>query len=210
MSSIFDLFKRIEKKREEDVIRITHIIAGLGNPGPGYARTRHNCGFIALDRIASETGIKIDRARFDALTGDGRIEDKRVLLIKPLTFMNLSGKAIAQAADFYKIPPESVIVIHDDAALNLGAMRTRITGSDGGHNGIRSVIEELGTQEFPRIKIGIGEKPDPDYDIKDWVLGKFTDFELEKINERAADCRGAVKYLLAGEVEKAMGAYNRK
>lgn len=211
MSSIFDLFKRIEKDREAKEIKpITHIVAGLGNPGREYADTRHNCGFIALDKISEQTGIRVDRAKFDALTGDGEIGGVRVLLMKPQTFMNESGVAIKKAADYYSIPPENVIVIFDDASLPVGNMRIRTKGSSGGHNGIKSVIDHLGCDLFPRVKIGIGEKPHPDYDIKDWVLGKFEPSDRKKIDSAAENCLGAVELMLKGEYDAAMGKYNTK
>ena len=171
MSNIFDLFKQIEKKDTPAAGNLTHLVVGLGNPGDKYTFTRHNTGFMALDFIAEKCGVRVDRARFKSLCADARIGEHRVLLMKPQTFMNLSGEAVREAADFYKIPPENILVLFDDINFDVGVMRIRRNGSDGGHNGIKSIIYQLNSDAFPRVKIGVGKKPSPDYDLADYVLG---------------------------------------
>lgn len=149
------------------------LIVGLGNPGEQYARTRHNVGFRALDVLAGQLGVKIDRARFRGLTAQTVWEGNRLLLLKPQTFMNASGLSVMDAAAYYKLPPERVIVIFDDISLVPGRLRVRPDGSAGGHNGIKSIIGCLNSQAFPRVKVGVGQKPHPDYDLADWVLSSF-------------------------------------
>ena len=150
-----------------------YIIAGLGNPGSKYEMTRHNAGFLAIDLFAIEKEINIKRLKFHSLVGEVKIGEKKCLLMKPQTFMNNSGEAIAEAAKFYKIPPEKIIIISDDVSLDVGTIRIRRKGSAGGHNGLKSIISLLGSEDFPRIKIGVGKKPAPEYDLVDWVLGRF-------------------------------------
>jgi PTH1 family peptidyl-tRNA hydrolase len=206
MANIFDLFKKIEKK--EDQAPITHLVVGLGNPGPEYAFTRHNAGFLAIDYICLKHGGECQRAKFNALVGEWKIGGKRVLLMKPQTFMNLSGQAIAQACAFYKIPPENVIVISDDISLEIGRMRVRKNGSAGGHNGLKSVIECLKSQDFPRIKLGVGQKPSPEYPLTDWVLGKIPKESESTFNKVLQNVPGALELMLNGNTEKAMCDYN--
>jgi PTH1 family peptidyl-tRNA hydrolase len=206
MANIFDLFKKIEKK--EDQAPITHLVVGLGNPGPEYAFTRHNAGFLAIDYICLKHGGECQRAKFNALVGEWKIGGKRVLLMKPQTFMNLSGQAIAQACAFYKIPPENVIVISDDISLEIGRMRIRKNGSAGGHNGLKSVIECLKSQDFPRIKLGVGQKPSPEYPLTDWVLGKIPKESESTFNKVLQNVPGALELMLNGNTEKAMCDYN--
>lgn len=165
------------------------LIAGLGNPGREYDGTRHNAGFRVLDRLCAQLGVRLDRLKFSALTCLTRAEGRKVLLLQPQTFMNLSGQAVRQAADFYKVPPERVIVVFDDIDLPVGRIRVRAAGSAGGHNGIKSVIGCLGAQNFLRVKVGVGAKPDPDCDLADWVLSRFSAQEkklLDPAEERAA------------------------
>ena len=185
MANIFDLFKKIEKESATPAGPVTHLLVGLGNPGAQYTTTRHNAGFLALDAIAEELGVRVERARFKALTGEATLAGKRVLLLKPQTFMNLSGQAVREAAAFYHIDPAQIIVIYDDIHLPIGRLRVRGKGSDGGHNGIKSLIAELGSDAFPRIRVGVGERPDPAYDLADWVLSSFTPAEREAL---AANC----------------------
>ena len=180
--SIFDLFKEIESQK--DTGNISYIIVGLGNPGDKYKDTRHNAGFIAIDHIAEKCGVKIDRAKFHALVGECRIGSARVLLIKPETYMNNSGVAVAEAASFYKIAPERVLVLHDEISFDAGIFRIRRKGSAGGHNGLKSIIASLGSEDFPRIKIGVGKKPNPEYDLADWVLGKMSRDEKDRIAQQ--------------------------
>lgn len=206
MSSIFDLFKKIEKK--EDTTPITHIVVGLGNPGGEYADTRHNVGFMAIDYIAERCGVKIDRAKFHALVGECRLGGSRVLLMKPQTFMNSSGTAVGEAAAFYKIPAENIIVLHDEISFEPGLFRIRRKGSAGGHNGLKSIISHIG-EDFPRVKIGVGKKPNPEYDLVDWVLGKIPKSDREAIAERYADILSSVTLMIEGKTDEAMNRYSK-
>jgi PTH1 family peptidyl-tRNA hydrolase len=208
MSNIFDLFKKIEKTKNEPA-PITHIIVGLGNPGAKYENTRHNAGFIAIDAIAKAHGIAINRQKFHALVGEGTIGGARVLLMKPETFMNSSGVAIREAALFSKITAENIIVLHDEISFDPGIIRIRRKGSAGGHNGLKSIIAEVGSQDFPRIKIGVGQKPHPDYDLVDWVLGRFTSDDRARIAERIPDITEAVELIIAGKIDEAMNRYSK-
>lgn len=199
-------------KKKASPARVTgkpeFIIAGLGNPGREYEYSRHNTGFLALDVICNKYGAKTDRLKYNALTGLADINGHVCLLMRPQTYMNNSGMSIADAALFYKIPPEKVIVIYDDISLVTGFLRIRKKGSAGGHNGIKSIIANLGSDEFPRLKIGVGAKQDPDEDLKDHVLGKFSKAELElirKTSERAAE---AVALIVDGKPDEAMNKYN--
>lgn len=206
MSNIFDLFRKIEKPA---VGPITHLIVGLGNPGAEYAHTRHNVGFITLDRIAERHGARIDRARFSGLCGEASFGDVRALLLKPETFMNLSGEAVGQALSFYKLPPERLIVLCDDVSFDVGRVRIRTRGSHGGHNGLRSIVSVLGSEDFVRIRIGVGKKPRPDYDLADWVLGKFPPADEKALTEQADRLDDAVSLLLAGKSDEAMNRYSK-
>ena len=149
------------------------LLVGLGNPGTQYENTRHNVGFLVADELAERQNAPIQRLKFKALTNLLTISGEKVLVMKPVTYMNLSGEAVRQAVDFYKIPPERVLVVSDDTALAVGRLRIRKGGSAGGHNGLKNIIQHLGTDQFPRVRVGVGEKPHPDYDMADWVLGKF-------------------------------------
>ena len=206
MSNIFDLFKKIETP---SVGPITHIVVGLGNPGKEYEGTRHNAGFVILDAIAAKHGARIDRARFRALTGEAQIGEKRVLLLKPQTFMNLSGEAVQEALAFYKIPPENLIVLCDDISFDAGVVRIRRRGSHGGHNGLRNIAAMIGSEEYPRIKLGVGKKPRPDYDLVDWVLGKMPPADREALAARAEDADAAVALILQGKIDEAMNKYSK-
>ena len=206
MSDIFALFKKIEKSEPKHAPDA--IIAGLGNPGSKYERTRHNIGFHAVDYIAEQVGVKIDRAKFSALVCDAQIGTHRVLLMKPETFMNNSGDAIRAAADFYKILPERIIVLHDEINFDAGVIRIRRQGSAGGHNGLKSIIAHEG-ESFPRIKIGVGKKPAPDYDLVDFVLGNFPTRDFENIKGRFADVYSAAVLILDGKIEEAMNKYSK-
>ena len=208
MANIFDLFKKIEKSTPAASGPVTHLIVGLGNPGAQYEGTRHNAGFLAVDYIAERCGVKIDRARFRALVAEVTLAEKRVLLMKPQTYMNLSGEAVREAASFYHIPPENVILLCDDVTLPVGRMRVRGKGSDGGHNGIKSMVAQLGSSEFPRIRLGVGEKPSPDYDLADWVLSRFGAAERETLTRTfPVACEGA-ELLLRGELAAAQAKCN--
>ena len=209
MSNIFDLFKQIEKKDTPAAGNLTHLEVGLGNPGDNYTFTRHNTGFMALDFIAEKCGVRVDRARFKSLCADARIGEHRVLLMKPQTFMNLSGEAVREAADFYKIPPENILVLFDDINFDVGVMRIRRNGSDGGHNGIKSIIYQLNSDAFPRVKIGVGKKPSPDYDLADYVLGTYSDADKKTLFSMFSRVYDGVELILSGQIDKAMNLYNR-
>lgn len=184
------------------------IVAFLGNPGLKYNGTRHNAGFMAADAMEKKLGVSINKMRFKALTQTADIGGKKVLLMKPQTYMNLSGDAIAQAANFYKVPPERVIVVSDETALPIGRLRIRRGGSAGGHNGLKSVIARLGTDQFPRIRLGVGDKPHPDYDMADWVLLAFKGqdaADMELVAKKAAD---AVECYITEGADRAMNKFN--
>ena len=173
----------------------TWLIVGLGNPGREYERTRHNAGFRALDILADKLGCKVDKLKFQGLYGQASYRGKKLLLLKPQTYMNLSGRSVLQLSAFFKVPPKNIIVMFDDISLEPGRLRVRADGSAGGHNGIKSIIQELGSQDFPRVKIGVGAKPHPDFDLADWVLSGFTAQEekaLQPALERAAEAALAV------------------
>ena len=208
MSNIFDLFKKIESDKKPNQ-PITYIVAGLGNIGSQYDKTRHNAGFMAIEELAMKYGVKIDRAKFHALTAEAEISGKRVLLMKPTTFMNNSGVAIAEAASFYKVAPENVIILHDEISFDVGVMRIRKKGSAGGHNGLKSIIAHLGSDGFMRIKIGVGKKPSPEYDLVDFVLGRFPESELVALKEKSADIISATELMIKGDVDQAMNKYSR-
>ena len=166
------------------------LIVGLGNPGKQYEHTRHNCGFRAIDILGEKLGCKIDKSKFQGLYGQAQYNGIKLFLLKPLTYMNLSGKSLLQLSAYFSIPPQRIIVIYDDISLPLGKLRIRADGSAGGHNGIKSIISELGSQDFPRVKIGVGAKAHPDQDLADWVLSSFTKDEdkiLQTALERSAD-----------------------
>lgn len=168
----------------------TWLIVGLGNPGKQYERTRHNCGFRSIDILAQDLGCKIDKSKFQGLYGQCNYQGKKLLLLKPQTFMNLSGCSVLQLSAYFSIPPQRIIVLFDDISLEVGRLRVRADGSAGGHNGIKSIINELGSQDFPRVKIGVGAKPHPEQDLADWVLSSFSSSEeklLIAALEQAAD-----------------------
>ena len=210
MADIAELFRRIAKKEEESAGgAVSYLLVGLGNPGAQYSATRHNAGFMALDHAAQRYGVRTDRARFRSLSGEGRIAGERVLFLKPQTFMNLSGEAVGEAAKFYKIPPERVIVLSDDISLDVGRLRLRRKGSAGGHNGLKSIAEHLGSEDFPRIKIGVGQKPHPDYDLAAWVLATLDAGQLKTMQESFDGLEAGLEKLIAGDIEGAMQICNR-
>lgn len=206
MSDIWELFKKIGKK-EEPSGSPEFIIAGLGNPGTEYDRTRHNTGFMAVDRVAEGANIKIDRLKFKSYTALGELGGHRVFFMKPCTYMNLSGEAVCAAMEFYKIPIDHVIVVFDDTTLSLGKMRIRKKGSDGGHNGIKNIIYLSGSNEFPRIKIGMGQKPEG-WDLADWVLSRYTEEELKTLSPAFDNTAEALCLIMDGKIEEAMGKFN--
>lgn len=187
---------------------VSWLIVGLGNPGSQYDRTRHNAGFLALDRLAEQLGAKVNRVRFRAMTAQATIGGEKVLLMKPQTFMNASGLSVQPAAAFYKIPPERILVLFDDISLPPGKVRIRAEGSAGGHNGLKSIISALGSQAFPRVKIGVGEKPHPDYDLKDWVLSKPSAQESKLIDSALDHAVSAVEVIIKDGCAAAASKFN--
>ena len=185
-----------------------YLIVGLGNPGPKYEMTRHNAGFKAIDAIAENAGVSVRQIKFHALVGEAEIGGQKCLLMKPQTLMNASGIAVQAAAAYYKIPVDRIIVLFDDISLKPGAMRIRRKGSDGGHNGIKSLIAQLDSEQFPRVKIGVGAKPNPDYDLAAWVLSKFTPEEQKLLNEAYERAPGGVELMVSGRMDEAMNRYN--
>lgn len=189
---------------------IEFIVAGLGNPGKEYENTRHNAGFMAVDYMSKEWTFSVDRLKFKALCGDCMVAGKRVLFLKPSTFMNLSGQSITEAASFYKIPWEKVIVLSDEISLNPGKLRIRRKGSDGGHNGLKNIIYLSGSDNFPRIRIGVGQKPNPEYDLASWVLSRFTAEDQKALAEVFPKAAKAVEYIVEGKIDQAMNQFNEK
>lgn len=187
---------------------IEYIIVGLGNPGRQYAGTRHNAGFITIDSLAEKLGVKIDRIKFKAVCCQATVGGKRVLLLKPQTFMNNSGEAVVQATKFYKIPPERTIIIFDDISLEPGQLRIRRKGSDGGQKGMRSIIYLSGSDAYPRIKMGVGAKPNPSWDLADWVLSGFKKDETEKLMSAVDKAHAALELMVNGGIDMAMNKFN--
>lgn len=187
---------------------VDYIVVGLGNPDRKYEHTRHNTGFITLDYIAEKRNCKINRIKFKSTVGECKVGTHKVLFMKPSTYMNNSGQAVVEAMNFYKLKPEQVIVIFDDISLDVGKMRIRSKGSDGGQKGMRSIIYLSGSDMFPRIKIGIGAKPNPNWELADWVLSKFTDNELKEIEKMADNADNAIELIMNGDIAKAMNLYN--
>lgn len=185
-----------------------YIVCGLGNPGLRYANTRHNVGFMAVDFIAEKCGVKVKKLKFKSLCGEAEIAGKKVLLMKPSTFMNKSGEAVLEATQFYKIPPENTIIIYDDISLPPGKIRIRQKGSDGGHNGMKNIIYLTGVDTFLRIKVGIGAKPHPDYDLADWVLSDIGKEDFKAIYARMDDIFKALCLMVDDRTDEAMSSYN--
>lgn len=187
---------------------VEYLIVGLGNPGRQYETTRHNTGWLCMDMLADDLGVKINKIKYKSTVCEASINGHRCLLMKPQTFMNNSGEAVKEAASFYKIPPENVIVIFDDISLPCGGLRIRRKGSAGGHNGIKSIINHLGSDNFPRIKIGVGAKPNPDYDLADYVLSKFTKDDIPLIKKAMASACESLDYLVEGKIDDAMSKFS--
>lgn len=211
MSNIFDIFKKIEKEKSDKALSpVTHLVVGLGNPGDKYFYTRHNAGFLAMDYISQKCGATVNRSKFKSLVGEATIAGKRVLLMKPQTLMNASGDAVIEAANFYKIPIENIIVLSDDVNLDVGRIRVRKSGSDGGQKGLRSIITRMGSDNFPRIRFGVGKKPHPDYDMADWVLGTLSDADKKALFDCFATSYEGLEKLLCGDTDGAMQVCNGK
>ncbi len=198
----------LNRWRKQNNATYDFIIAGLGNPGAKYEMTRHNAGFLAMDLLAIEEGFDIKRLKHHALVSDVRINGKRCLVMKPQTMMNNSGEAIGEAARFYKIPPENIIVVFDDVSLDVGKTRIRRKGSAGGHNGIKSIIQHLGSEDFPRVKVGVGKKPNEEYDLVDWVLGKFPSDQQDDLKKALQNTTNAIRLIVDGDIDEAMNRYN--
>lgn len=208
--SIFDVFARLEneKKQQTAAGSVAWLVVGLGNPGSKYDGTRHNAGFRALEHYCAKSGQKIDKIKFKSLIGEGQFGGARVLFLKPQTFMNLSGEAVRDAAAFYKIDPSHIIVLSDDISLPVGRIRVRAKGSAGGQNGLKNIIYHLNSDQFPRVKIGVGAKPHPDYDLADWVLSRFTADEQESINHAAERAMQAAEEIVKNGPASAAQLFN--
>lgn len=201
------LFVKKDKK-EFTQNGIEWLVVGLGNPGIKYALTRHNCGWMSIDRLAERYHIEVNRVKFKSLCAETEISGKRCLVMKPTTMMNASGEAVLEAMRFYKIPIERVLVICDDISLDVGKLRIRRNGSDGGQKGLRSIINLAGSDNFHRVKIGVGAKPHPDYDLAAWVLSAFTESEMEKISDALDHAVDAVELIIASKTDEAMNKFN--
>ena len=184
------------------------LIVGLGNPGSKYEYTRHNAGFLTLERLCVRENFSINKIKFKSVMGEVNLNGHRCIVIKPQTFMNNSGEAVREVSQFYKIPPENIIVIFDDISLPCGRLRIRRKGTDGGHNGIKSIIYHTGSDNFPRIKIGVGQKPHPDYDLADWVLSTFKKDEMQELMKAIENACDALTLMADGKTDEAMNKYN--
>lgn len=196
------------KKREKPSGGVDYLIVGLGNPGSEYEATRHNAGFIVVDMLAEKLGCGLTKLKFKSLYGTADIGGKKCLILKPQTFMNNSGEAVRDAAAFYKIPAENIIVVSDDISLDVGRLRIRRKGSDGGHNGLKSIIYLLNNDNFARIKVGVGKKPHPDYDLAAWVLSRFKNDEVDDLKKAAENACDAIKLMVEGKTDMAMNKFN--
>ncbi len=208
--SVLDILNKLKTEREPMVTgSVEYIICGLGNPGTQYENTRHNAGFMAIDTIAERIKTDVKKLKFKSLTADVMIGGVRCLLMKPTTFMNNSGEAVREALNFYKLSPERLIVIYDDISMDVGRTRIRKKGSDGGHNGIKSIILCTNTDTFPRIKIGVGAKPHPDYNLADWVLSPFLKEQAEALETALMNSALAAELMVQGKTDEAMNKYNK-
>lgn len=210
MADIFELFRKISGTSNGTAQPVSFVVAGLGNPGGQYIHTRHNTGFLAIDYICKKYCAKVNKSEHKGLVGDVMINGKRILLVKPQTFMNLSGECVKEILGFYKIPYENFVVIFDDISLDVGRLRVRRDGSAGGHNGIKSIIAHLGTEVFPRIKVGVGQKPHPDYDLANWVLSEFSEKELATLDSSFETVCKGLEQIIDGKIDEAMQICNRK
>lgn len=184
------------------------LVVGLGNPGLQYENTRHNAGFIVADKLKDDSNFEFNKNKFEAVCGEFKLKDNRILVIKPQTYMNNSGRAVQKISSYYKIPVDRIIVMHDDISLDVGKIRMRRKGSDGGQKGMRDIIELLGTDDIMRIKIGVGKKPHPEYDLVNWVLGKFPNEQADDLNKAVSNSVNAVKEIILNGIDSAMNKYN--
>ena len=205
---MLDIFNFVTSNKKVPTGPIEYLIVGLGNPGKNYDNTRHNAGFMAIDYIAEKCGVSIDRLKFKSLYTDTLLESKRVILMKPQLYMNNSGQSVVEAMSFYKIPSNKVIILFDDICLNIGKIRIRRKGSDGGHNGVKNIIYLSAKEDFLRVKIGIGGKPHPGWDLADWVLSNFTPEEKQDLNLAIENCYNSLKLIVSGKIQDAMNKYN--
>lgn len=208
--SIFDIFNQISKERTKPAAPIEYIICGLGNPGSQYENTRHNSGFMTIDTLAEELKFDIKKLKFKSLTADVTIDGRRCLIMKPTTFMNKSGEAVAEALNFYKLTPSSLVVICDDVTQDVGRLRIRRKGSDGGQNGLKNIILSINSDEFVRIRVGVGKKPHPDYNLADWVLSNFTKDEGVELEKSLNNAVSAIRLIVSSKTDEAMNKYNGK
>ncbi len=207
--SVFDIFKKLDAERApEPSGAVEFIIVGLGNPGTEYEGTRHNIGFMTIDTLCEKYKLSCKKLRFKSLTCDAMIAGKRCFIMKPTTFMNKSGEAVVEAMQFYKVPPERTIIIFDDISLEPGRLRIRRKGSDGGHNGIKNIIYLSGSDQFPRIKMGVGAKPHPDYSLADWVLGHFRKEDAEALERCFDNAVSALELMVNDKTTEAMNKFN--
>ena len=184
------------------------LLVGLGNPGDQYENTRHNVGFMVIEELADRANVPVQKLKYRALTNTATVGGQKVRIMKPITYMNLSGEAVRQAVDFYKVPADHVLVISDDTALAVGRLRIRKGGSAGGHNGLKNIIQQLGTDQFPRVRLGVGEKPHPDYDLADWVLGRFQGEDKKAIDAAVKKAADAIECILSQGLDKGMNRFN--
>lgn len=195
-------------KRTSNIGAPEFLVVGLGNPEKRYTLTRHNSGFLCVDELAEKHGFKINKLKFKSVIADTKIGSHRVIVMKPQTYMNNSGEAVGEAARFYKIPPERIIIIFDDISLDVGKLRIRRKGTDGGHNGIKSIVQHLGSTDFPRIKLGVGHKPEQFDDLADWVLSEFKNEEAKPLKEAIDNACEALEIMLDGDIDEAMNRFN--
>ena len=207
--SLEEIFERLKlNKKPAPQGKVEWLIVGLGNPGAKYAATRHNAGFIAVDRLAEKENFEIKKIKFKSLICDTVLDGKRCIIMKPSTFMNNSGEAVGECVNFYKIVPENVLIIYDDINFDAGVMRIRKKGSDGGHNGMKSIIYHLNSDNFPRIRLGVGSKPNPDYDLASWVLSSFSESEKNAFEGAVDNATEAIKLIISGQIDSAMNKFN--
>ncbi len=196
-------------KKSAPLGAVSFVVVGLGNPGKKYEATRHNAGFMAVEALAEDAGVRVNRVKFKSLCAEAQIGGEKVLLMMPQTMMNNSGEAVREALQFYKLPPEKCLVICDDISLDVGTIRIRRKGSDGGQRGMRSIITLCSSENFPRIKVGVGQKPHPDYDLAAWVLSRFSKEETPALLTAVKNAAEAAKRIVGGDLEGAQNAFSK-